>query len=578
MNSVERLSGVRRAARTGSVMLLMAIVLPVMFILAAYAINTASLELRRTELYVAADVAARAGGRELSTSQTTAAAIVRAKQIALKNTVGKKPLNLRDSDLEFGVAERTGLERYNFAAGGANPNALRVTAHRTTGSIDGPLELPFPGFLSQDKVDTFQVAISTQVQVDIALVIDRSGSMAYASDEAAIYPNMPASAPAGWDFGDPALPICRWRDLVAAVDVFRVELQNSPANELLGLATYNDTVAFDQPLTSDYSLISDGLDVYTQSFSVGATNIGGGIMQGIDVFTGSPAMRDGAIKVIVVLTDGIHNTGTDPVWAAGQAKNQGVMIFTVTFSNEAEQWRMKDVASERQRHALSCDRRERTEACLCGDRQMFAYFNHTVIQPCQHAHCHTSRGPKKTSSLFMKRRGAYVVEFAFVLPVLTLVVFASIEFFRVANMRHAIDSATYEACRIVIVPGATTAEAEARANKILERYGLNVADITVTPTVIAESTPEVTVKIDAAVSANAWYLTRFTGGVNLSAETTLLTERAPTILASAIPEPPPPPPPPPSDPTVGSPPIRSPTVGSRASTEPPPPPPPPPML
>lgn len=137
-----------------------------------------------------------------------------------------------------------------------------------------------------------------------------------------------------------------------------------------------------------------------------------------------------------------------------------------------------------------------------------------------------------------RRDGAYVVECAVILPIMLTVILGSIEFVRISNIRHALDSASYEACRTVIVPGASADEAEDKANSILNRYGLAVATINITPSEILESTPEVTVAISATAAENAWFLTRYTGGVELASETSLLTERAATVLASAIPTPP----------------------------------------
>ncbi len=44
------------------------------------------------------------------------------------------------------------------------------------------------------------------------------------------------------------------------------------------------------------------------------------------------------------MTDGIHNTGSDPIAAATAAAASGIMIFTVTFSDEADIARMQQVA------------------------------------------------------------------------------------------------------------------------------------------------------------------------------------------------------------------------------------------
>ncbi|QDV71471.1 von Willebrand factor type A domain protein [Rosistilla carotiformis] len=332
--------------RRGSVLVLMSIVLPMMLILAAFAINSASIELRRTEMTIVSDIAARAGSRELTMSKSEEAARRRAKQLAKRNKVGNVPLTLEDSDIEFGTAMRQGTARYDFTQGTPHPNSVRIFARRKTGSADGPLSLPFPGILGHHAVNSEQHAISTQVLVDIALVIDRSGSMAYASNEPAVYPPSPSSAPEGWDFCDPAPPISRWRDMLAAVDVFTTEITNSPTDERVAVVTYNGSATIDQPLTADFTKIATTLDTYTQSLCAGGTNIGGGIGQGIEALINRVESRTGASKVIVVLTDGIHNQGTDPVSAAKQASSGGAMIFSVTFSDEADQNRMQKVAEK----------------------------------------------------------------------------------------------------------------------------------------------------------------------------------------------------------------------------------------
>ena len=54
---------------TALLVILIAIMLPVLIVLAAFVINLAQLELNRTEMYIAADAAARAGGRTLTRTQ-----------------------------------------------------------------------------------------------------------------------------------------------------------------------------------------------------------------------------------------------------------------------------------------------------------------------------------------------------------------------------------------------------------------------------------------------------------------------------------------------------------------------------
>ncbi len=333
--------------RRGAVLPLVAILLVALLALAALAINSAYVELGRTQMYIAADAAARAGGRELTMARSTSAAIAKAKHLASLNDVHGKPLTLADGDIEFGVAQRASqTARYVFKPGGSNPTSLRVTARRTAASKDGAIELLMPKVLGRDSVETEQSSISTQVQVDICLVIDRSGSMAYAANEKAAYPPAPKAAPKGWFFCDPAPPKSRWRDMVAAVDVFIQELNASPSPERVALVTYADSATTDCSLTENYSKIQSGLDNYTKSLCAGKTNVGGGIDRARTLVVNGPNARASAAKVLVVLTDGIHNKGKNPVSAANQAGKDGLLIFSVTFSNEADKKRMQQVAGK----------------------------------------------------------------------------------------------------------------------------------------------------------------------------------------------------------------------------------------
>lgn len=330
--------------RRGAVLVLVVILLPVVLLLSAFAINVAYMELNKTEMYVAADAAARAGGREFATTRNQGAAIVKAKEFANLNEVAGKPLQLANSDLVFGTSVRIGSGRYNFVAGGLTPNALAVTANRKNGSLDGSIPLLMPNLFGISSVEYEQQAISTQVEVDIALVIDRSGSMAYAAGEIAAYPPAPYSAPAGWQFCDPAPPDCRWRNVVDGVSVFLDQVQVSPSSEQVSLSTYSDWAITDRDLTDNYNWIKIGLLPYTDQFCAGGTNIGGGINEGLGALKYSPTARPGAAKVIIVLTDGIHNVGSDPYGAAAAAADEGAQIFTITFSDEANQASMQSVA------------------------------------------------------------------------------------------------------------------------------------------------------------------------------------------------------------------------------------------
>ncbi len=133
------------------------------------------------------------------------------------------------------------------------------------------------------------------------------------------------------------------------------------------------------------------------------------------------------------------------------------------------------------------------------------------------------------------RRGVATVEFALTVPLVFLFFFACIEFARASILRHAIDNAAYEACRVVIVPGGTRSEAEAAAQTLLNTFGISSATITISPDPIGVNTAQVTVTVSAPVSASMWGTPRFLAAKTLTSQTTLITERTPGIQATALP-------------------------------------------
>lgn len=334
--------------RRGATMWLFLIMLPTLIIVCLMCINVAYMNLTRTELRIATDSAARSAGRMLAISGSQEQAMIFGRDAASRNTIGSQPLMLDDSDFEFGRSQRTSLgSRYMFSPlqAGQFPSAVRLNGRRTSDSPSGPVNLFAPRLLSIGSFEPTHRAISTQLELDVALVVDRSGSMAYADDEVAGLAFPPPSAPPGWNFGQPAPPASRWLNVVDAVQAFLDEMTATPLLEQVGLATYSPTASLDVPMTSNYQEIMNSLDTRTQSFQYGATNIGGGLMEGINLFSTQQA-RPWATKVIVLLTDGVHNTGTEPISLTDEAREAGITIFSVTFSDEAEQIRMQRVAQQ----------------------------------------------------------------------------------------------------------------------------------------------------------------------------------------------------------------------------------------
>lgn len=357
MRQARRLRRGDKPGRSGSIVILVVVMLPVFLIMAAFALNMAYMELTRAELRIATDAAARAGAHAYSQTGDAAKAMAAARLVAGRHRVANSPLQLADSDFTFGRATRPHIwSRYQFSTSGAPFNALRVTGQRTRSSPNGVVRLLMPNLIGGGSFQPAQVATAAQTELDIAVVLDRSGSMAYADDELSDSGVKPRYAPPGWAPGWPAPSPSRWRDAVAGMNAFLGVLSQSPTQERVALTTYSSDVRQEMELTTNYSLIVQALDVHTQSYLGAMTNIGGGIDGGrVAVQTGAMA-RPWATKILVVMTDGRHNIGQDPEPAARQAAQEGCTIYTITFSQEANRSRMQSVArmgSGRHYHAAN---------------------------------------------------------------------------------------------------------------------------------------------------------------------------------------------------------------------------------
>ncbi|MFK7767638.1 MAG: VWA domain-containing protein [Mariniblastus sp.] len=185
----------RSDSRTGAVMPLFAFIFPVLILLAGFAINLAWMQLLATELKIATDASCHAGGRAMSLNQTTEAAITEARRVAQLNTVGGHTLSVGDENsnsdvvLTFGVSVRGGdngqgmyqfteVDRADVDSGAARATSLAVTASPDFGMAFNVMALK--------RYQPVRRSIATQVDRDIALVLDRSGSMLYYQDEEAL--------------------------------------------------------------------------------------------------------------------------------------------------------------------------------------------------------------------------------------------------------------------------------------------------------------------------------------------------------------------------------------------------------
>ena len=211
----KRRSNCRQAPRDGAMLVLVAVCFPLFLIMAAFAVDLAWMQLVRTELRTATDAASRAGAKTLSLRQSEADARAEAKVAARRNPVAGEPLALSDPDIEVGLgAQSSRTSRFVFQSGGSLLNAVRVTGRRTSGSAGGPVSLFLGRVMGVSHFEPQHVATSTQLDRDICLVVDRSGSMMRALNSRTVPGgscNPPDPTRSRWGALTFAVPPVSWR-------------------------------------------------------------------------------------------------------------------------------------------------------------------------------------------------------------------------------------------------------------------------------------------------------------------------------------------------------------------------------
>ncbi len=137
--------------------------------------------------------------------------------------------------------------------------------------------------------------------VDVMLVIDRSGSMV----------------------GQP------YTDARTACTNFVRNLQFGPTNDMCGLVAYSTTTILQQGLTNSMSRLEQA--IHTLPPATNGTRISDGLTNAMaELF--SVRHRSNALPIIVLMSDGLPNSGDSPsnvLYHAQLAKNAGARVFTV---------------------------------------------------------------------------------------------------------------------------------------------------------------------------------------------------------------------------------------------------------
>ncbi len=349
----------RRAhKRRGSIVVLAAVVITTLIVIGGVAINLTQLATARTEIRLASDAAAKAGAVVLGQTQDPDQARAAARSIASRHEVATMSMNISDIDVQFGNSAKSEGGNFTFNLNQAPLNSVRVNTRIAQDALTSEGTFFLTGFLNPDTFSLDYTSIATRVDHDLCLVVDRSGSMAWDMSNIEWHYPVDAAHPETSIiqnyFQKPHATLSRWAALTRSTEIFFEELEDLPIEVKVGLVSYSSNFVFGlyesvastthNDLTTEYSeLIASMNQIGTQEL-IGNTNVASGMQAAVNVLTGDGA-RITAKGTMIVLTDGIYNQGTDPSVVAAAAAAANITVHTITFSDQADQEKMIEVAS-----------------------------------------------------------------------------------------------------------------------------------------------------------------------------------------------------------------------------------------
>ena len=350
--------------RRGSAAMLIASMMFVFVVTAAFTVDFAYMQLVRTELRSTTDAAAKAGAEALARTQNTRSARDEAIRYAALNTVGRKPFLLSESDVLIGRLVPSDTGTWGFNPNGTPPNAVRVNARTGSGAAQPAVPLFFSRIVGHSGFTPSHQSTAGQQEVEVCLCLDRSGSMTF--DMTGIEYSFPPGNPylstfTAWGtewthmLSPPHPSKSRWAALDGAVTVFFDELamRYAPRTSLVTWATdYTMPIApytkftaastdlalpsvFNFDSAANATAIKELIRTRGKLPMMGGTNLAAGFEEAIASLN-SANSKSYASKVIILLTDGEWNAGVDPVIPAQKAKDKRIVVHCISMLTQTQ--------------------------------------------------------------------------------------------------------------------------------------------------------------------------------------------------------------------------------------------------
>ncbi len=115
--------------------------------------------------------------------------------------------------------------------------------------------------------------------------------------------------------------------------IIATEFINKRISDNIGIVMYGDFAFIASPITYEKEIVSDMLSYLNQGMAGQNTAIGEAVAMSIRAFKHSRAKT----KIIILLTDGEHNSGSvSPKDAAKLANDKNIKVYTIAMGNEGD--------------------------------------------------------------------------------------------------------------------------------------------------------------------------------------------------------------------------------------------------
>lgn len=346
----------RLKRRKGSMVILMAAILSAVSVVCMMLVNTAYLEMARTDLQTATDLSVKAAANELGATQNTTKMEAAANQVMARHKIANGR-SMTIARIERGSLGRdSSNDRYSLRTTGGSiqdpQSALRLVANYPSPFGNSMVPFPIPG---SENLKVSREAMAGRTDIDLVLCLDRSASMAWGlSNVPFLYPN----GTKGLDnyFRKPDSESSRWaavRKSIATLDSI-ISRDRRPGEVHLGLVTFSSDYQFglyrsqaatiDVSLTKSRSSVLAKLGEISDRPIIGNTNISAGL-ELVDSCRnqGSPRSLTG-YKILVLMSDGIQTEGGPPATVAEGLRRIGWTIHTISYSDQADKVLMSRIA------------------------------------------------------------------------------------------------------------------------------------------------------------------------------------------------------------------------------------------